>query len=271
MISQLKTAARFLESRFGEAPEVGVVLGSGLSAFTETLHNTASISTQEIPGGVISTVQGHSGKLVVGKVSKNSAKSVAVLAGRIHGYEGNSPHQVVHNLRAMRLWGIKKFILTNATGSTKKTFKPGSLVLISDHINFTCQSPLTGKELFEGERFPDMSDAYSKAWRKAAKAVAQRLKIKIQEGVYGGVLGPSFETPAEIKMFAQWGASIVGMSTVWETIALKQMGAEILGISCVTNFGTGVTNKPLSHREVLETTKKSQKTFNLFVSELLQK
>lgn len=265
-LKELKTAAEFLKSRFGDAPSVAVVLGSGLSSFADTLSNSKSIETKEIPGGVGSSVIGHSGKLIVGKQGE---VSVAVLAGRVHGYEGHSPSKVVFNLRALKIWGVKKFIITNATGSTSKAYKPGSLVFIKDHINFTGQNPLTGKELFGGERFPDMSNAYSKDWLKKSAAIARKLKITTKVGVYGGVTGPSFETASEIKMFAKWGIHMVGMSTVWEVIALKQMGAEILGLSCITNFGTGVSAKALSHTEVIEETKKAQTKFNRLMGALI--
>lgn len=265
---QVSTAAQFLNGRFGLAPKVALVLGSGMSAYADTLQNHESISTEEIPGGVTSSVLGHSGKFVVGSAGSTR---VAVLAGRVHGYEGHSPSRVVFNLRALKVWGVQKFILTNAAGSTSKAFKPGSLVLLKDHINFTCQSPLVGKELFGGARFPDMSDAYSRDWRKKVLAVAKKVKVPLKEGVYAGVLGPSFETAAEIKMFAKWGATMVGMSTVWEAIALHQMGAEILGMSCITNFGTGVTSKPLGHLEVIEETKRVQSKFNALMTAILEK
>lgn len=267
-LTEIQKAAQFLQNRFGKAPSVGVVLGSGLSPFAETLSNAKSMPTSELPGGVASTVTGHDGRLVCGKIGRTS---VLVVAGRIHGYEGHSPAVVVHYLRALRLWGVKKFLITNAAGSTKKSLKPGSLVLLKDHINFTGQNPLTGTELFGGDRFPDMSDAYSKAWRKYAVKVARKFEIPIREGVYAAVPGPNYETAAEIKMFSKLGADLVGMSTVWEVIALKQMKTEILGLSCVTNFGTGVSSEPLTHAEVIDTTKKAQGLFNRFVGALLQK
>jgi purine-nucleoside phosphorylase len=261
---QLELAVEFLKHTFGTAPTTALVLGSGLSGFLSQLSTGShSVSTSDVPGANSSSVLGHAGKLAVGKLqdSKLGTKSVAILAGRIHGYEGHSPQQVVHILRALRKWGVKRFILTNATGSTQRTYRPGNLVLISDHINFTGLTPLRGAELFGGTRFPDMTDAYSKEWRKKARSIAKKLRIPIKEGVYIGVNGPSFETAAEIKMFAKWGAHICGMSTVWETIALRQMGAEVLGLSCVTNFGTGVSNKVLSHEEVLVATEKIQNSF----------
>lgn len=267
LISLLPKTKDFLKSQFGSAPEIAIVLGSGLSPFASEFKNSKSISSAELPGSVASTVKGHKGELVLGELGKTK---VLAVAGRLHGYEGHSPTQVVHNLRALRIWGVKKFILTNAAGSTSKSYPPGSLVLIKDHINFTGRTPLTGLELFGGDRFPDMSEVYSLAWRKKALSIAKKQKLSLQQGVYLKVNGPNYETPSEVKMFGRWGAQLVGMSTVWEAIALKQMGAELLGISCVTNFGTGVTKQPLSHQEVIETTKSVQKTFNRFVSSLMQ-
>ena len=267
LLQKLPQAQSFLNSHFGKAPEIAIVLGSGLSAFAQELKNSKSIPSHELPGAVPSSVKGHKGELVMGELGKTKALAVA---GRVHGFEGYSPTQVVHTLRALRMWGVKKFILTNAAGSTSKAYRPGNLVLLKDHINFTGRNPLTGLELFNGDRFPDMSDVYSIALRKKARVIAKNQKVAIKEGVYVKVNGPNYETAAEIRMFAKWGAQLVGMSTVWEAIALKQMGAELLGISCVTNFGTGVTKQPLDHQEVIETTKAVQKTFNRFVSALMQ-
>ncbi len=266
-IQKLNTAVQYLQQNFGKAPQTALVLGSGLSGFADRLESAENIRSQDIPGAVHSTVVGHSGKLVVGKI-KNSR--VAVLAGRVHGYEGHSPHQVVHNLRALRLWGVQRFILTNAAGSTHTAFRPGDLVLLKDHLNCTGQNPLIGLELFSGARFPDMSDAYSKEWRARALKIAKKLRISLKQGVYAGLMGPTYETAAEVKMFRKWGADLVGMSTVWECIAVHQMEAKVLGISVVTNLGTGVSKNPLSHQEVLETTQKVQKKFNVLVENLLE-
>lgn len=267
MENKIKVAAEFLRANFGEAPKVAAVLGSGLSAYAEQLSQTKKLLSSTVPGGAPSTVQGHSGSVVVG----NSGKTrVALLAGRVHGFEGHSPTQVVHLVRAFRHWGVEKFILTNAAGSTSKHDKPGSLVLLRDIINFTGLSPLTGTELYDGPRFPDMSDLFSKRWRKEILKSAKKAKLSLREGVYAGVNGPSYETAAEIRMLNKWGADVVGMSTVWEAIALKQMGAEVVGISCVTNFGTGVTSQALDHSEVIDTTQKSAKNFTKLLNAIFQ-
>lgn len=263
----LKDAAQVLKRIFGDAPKVAVVLGSGLSKFGDDLKESHSINFTDLPGGKSSGIEGHSGKIVVGKIGE-----VSVLAqmGRIHGYEGHSPTEVVHLVRAYKLWGVENFILTNAAGSTTKALKPGRLVLISDHLNFTGANPLTGKELFGAERFPDMSEVYNKAWRKLAQKAGKKAGLKLREGVYVGLNGPNYETPAEIRMFQKLGGDLVGMSTVWEAIALRQMGSKILGISCVTNLAAGVSKKNLSHEEVLDTTKKAAGKFREFLKSLIE-
>ncbi len=269
MMEKVENAANFLQNRFGEAPTTVVILGSGLSGFANTLSSWEAVTTGEIPGAAKSTVVGHDGRVVIGEL-KNGNR-VGVLAGRVHGYEGHAPNQVVLLPRALRHWGVENFIITNAAGSTRTTFKPATLAIIKDQINLTGQNPLTGTELYGGPRFPDMTDLYNLSMRKIAKGVAAKLNISMKEGVYTGLMGPTYETAAEIKMFAKLGADLVGMSTVWESIAVHQMGAKVLGISCVTNFGTGISKHPLSHQEVLESTEKVQKTFNRFMTELLQK
>lgn len=268
----IQSTARFLKENFGEAPQVLVVLGSGLSPFVDILDSAKKIHTSGIPGVPASTVQGHAGILAIGslKLEKgSSSRQVGILAGRVHGYEGHHPSRVVFLLRALRVWGVKKFILTNAAGSTSRNFKPGSMVLLRDHLNFTGQNPLIGTELFEGPRFQDVSNLYAKDWRKKIIKIARSLRIPLKEGVYAGVLGPNFETAAEIKMFARLGATMVGMSTVWEALALHQMGAVVAGLSCITNFGTGVSNSSLNHQEVIEETQKIQRQFNKLMGRLL--
>lgn len=257
MQQEFETGLRFLKAEFGTAPEVALVLGSGLSDFVDRLEAAKSVARERIPGAAASSVVGHRGAFSVGSFS---GERLCVVAGRLHGYEGHTPNEVVALLRLLRMWGVKDFILTNAAGSTHRLFKPGTLSLIADHLNLTGQNPLTGKELFGGPRFPDLSDAYSHRWRKEILKVARKPKHKslqklLKVGVYAGVAGPNFETAAEIKMLKRLGADLVGMSTVWETIALHQMGARVLGISLVTNLGTGISGNALTHEEVLEMTK----------------
>lgn len=271
MISQYfekaKEAAAYLKNELGQAPKTAVILGSGLSAFAEELAEKKFLSTSSVPHGLPSTVAGHSGKIFSGKIGK---ASVAVLAGRVHGFEGHSPQQVVHIPRAMRLWGVERFVITNAVGSMNPKLKPGSLAFIKDQINFTLQSPLTGLETYGGDRFPDQSNLFDRDWRKKALGVAKKLKMPLKESIYVGVPGPAYETAAEIRMYRKMGGEIVGMSTVWETSALHQMAAKILGLSCVTNLCTGVSKNPLSHQEVIETTAKAGKSFTNLVKAILE-
>jgi len=266
-LARIHEAKRFFEATLPRAPELTIVLGSGLSGFSKEISDSKIIPFSEVPGGVASSVVGHDGRIVYGTIK---GKTVMALAGRIHGFEGHSPHEVAHMVRSIRSWGCRRFIVTNATGSTSLKFKPGQLVLITDHINFTWRNPLTGTELFGGDRFPDVSDLYTKDWRKKVLALAKKLKINLKEGVYGGVPGPYYETAAEIKMYRKLGADICGMSTVWEVLALAQMKAEVLGISCVTNLCTGVSKQTLNHEEVLENSKKAQTSFNKLVKAIIE-
>jgi purine-nucleoside phosphorylase len=260
-------AAKSLQKIFGPSPDVAVILGSGLSGFIEDLKNQHLLPFKDVPGGLSSSVQGHSGKFVLGHLGN---KRVLALSGRIHGYEGHSPHDVVHLARATRLWGVDKFIITNASGSTHRGMKPGTIALMKDQINFTGKSPLTGPDLFGGERFPDGSDLFSKSWRLRAKRALKSKKVNLKEAVYIGVNGPAYETAAEIKAFKLWGADIVGMSTVWETLALSQMKTQILGLSCICNYGTGILNRPLTHQEVLEVGQRAQSGFRKIVKTVIE-
>ncbi len=251
----IRETATALQSAFGKAPQLAAVLGSGFSVFADSLVARKKVKTTDIVASLQSSVPGHRGELFLSEVE---SRKLLLVSGRVHGYEGHGPDRVVHLLRALKLWGIHHFILTNASGSTRLSFKPGDLALIKDHINFTGRNPLTGAELFSGPRFPDMGDAYSKQWRLSTLKLARARKLRLKQGVYMGVNGPSFETPAEIKAFAKLGADFVGMSTVWETIALRQMGASVLGLSCITNYGCGLTSRPLSHSDVLEVSERSK-------------
>jgi purine-nucleoside phosphorylase len=242
-------AARFFESKNIVWPKVAVVLGSGLGAFADTLENPSVIPYSDIPGWPQSTAVGHAGKLIVGTLD---GLPVAALAGRAHLYEGYTAEQAVFGIRALHKLGVKSVLLTNAAGGVNPAFGPGQLVLISDHINLLGQNPLTGpNDDTLGPRFPDMSEAYSKSYRDAARAAGKAMGLDLQEGVYAALPGPSYETPAEIRYLRAIGADLVGMSTVPETIAANHMGMKVLGISCVTNFAAGVTDQKLDHKEVL--------------------
>lgn len=244
-------AAELVLSRTELRPRIAIVLGSGLGAFAEQLEDKTAIPFAEIPNFPRSTVPGHSGKLVVGKVG---GVPVAVMQGRVHAYEGYSPEQVVFPVRVLGRMGVTQLVLTNAAGGINEGLKRGQLVLISDHINLSGRNPIAGpNDERWGPRFFDMSEAYSARQRELAHEAARAMEFRLDEGVYLSVLGPSFETPAEIRGFRGLGADLVGMSTVQETIAARQMGIEVLGISCVTNLAAGIQKEPLSHEEVMET------------------
>jgi purine-nucleoside phosphorylase len=254
MLSQFEkvsAAVEFIRARAEVAPSIGIVLGSGLGLFAEKVSDAAIIPFSEVPHFPQSTVPGHSGRLVLGTLH---GVSVAVTQGRVHGYEGYSPEEVAFPVRVLGGLGIRTLVVTNAAGGIRTDLKQGDLVLISDHINFTQRNPIAGQhdERF-GARFFDMSEAYAKRLRGLAAATARKQGMDLPEGVYLCVLGPSFETPAEIRAFRALGADLVGMSTVQEVIAARQMGIEVLGISCVTNMAAGIQCEPLSHEEVIET------------------
>ena len=232
-------------------PRIAIVLGSGLGAFAEQLQNASAIPFSGIPHFPQSTVVGHSGRLVVGSFGN---VPLAVMQGRVHAYEGYTAEEVTFPIRVLARMGVSQLILTNAAGGINPAFRQGQLVLIADHINLTGRNPIAGPhdDRF-GARFFDMSEAYSARLRRLAHQAGHALDLRLDEGVYCSVLGPSFETPAEIRAFTTLGADLIGMSTVQETIAARQMGMEVLGISCVTNLAAGIQEEPLSHEEVLET------------------
>lgn len=230
---------------------VGIVLGSGLGAFAETLEGAFETPYDAIAGWPPSTAAGHAGKLITGRVA---GREVVVLSGRAHLYEGYTAQQTVFGIRELQRRGIRSIVITNASGGISLDYKPGDLVLISDHINLMGANPLTGRnDATLGPRFPDMSDAYCAEYRALAKQVGDVLGIKLKEGVYAGLLGPSYETPAEIQFLRIIGADLVGMSTVPEVIAANHAGMKVLAISCVTNMAAGMIPQKLMHEEVMET------------------
>ncbi len=240
-----------IQRRTDLIPTVGVVLGSGLGAFADELTDRIEIPYEDIPGWPRSTAVGHAGHLVLGKINHTV---VAVQAGRAHFYEGYDIGQVTFGVRVLGKLGIKSLILTNAAGGINLEYTQGALVLINDHINLQGQNPLIGpNDDSLGPRFPDMSDAYSKDYRALAKHVAREMGSSFSEGVYAGLLGPNYETPAEIRYLRAIGADLVGMSTVPEVIVARHMGVKCLAISCVTNMAAGILNQEINHQEVLET------------------
>jgi len=263
-LARLEEAAKAIREL--GSPKVAVILGSGLSGIL-SLENERKKSFTEIPGFPRPTVEGHVGEVAVGKLG---GKEVLVQRGRIHYYEGYDLSDVVFPVRAYALAGVKILIVTNAAGGIRYGFFPGDLVLISDHINSLGLNPLRGPNLERlGPRFPDMSQAYDPGLRRLAREVAAELGITVKEGVYVMAPGPSYETPAEIRAFRVLGADLVGMSTVPEVIAARHAGMRVLGISVVTNFAAGVSEKPLSHEEVLQVTKEKAAELGRLLSNLI--
>jgi purine-nucleoside phosphorylase len=262
-------AVAYIRDVTGREPHVAVVLGSGLGAFADELADPISIPYSEIPGWPVSTAVGHSGKLVFGKLGK---LDVAVMAGRTHLYEGYTPAQVTYGVRILHRLGARSMVFTNAAGGINLSYRQGALVLISDHINLQGSNPLIGhNDDSEGPRFPDMSEAYSTAYRAKAHQVAQQLKIQMDEGVYAALTGPSYETPAEIRYLRAIGADLVGMSTVPEVIVANYLGMQVLAISCVTNMAAGILPQKLDHKEVMETGYRVRDTLIRFLKALLPK
>jgi purine-nucleoside phosphorylase len=251
IFEKAEEAAAAIRERIAVKPRVAIVLGSGLGSFAERIEQPVAIPYPEIPYFPRPTVEGHSGRLVVGSVGKTP---VAVMQGRVHAYEGYTPEEVTFPVRVLGRLGITTLVVTNAAGGVRLDLKQGQLVLLSDHINFTGRNPVAGpNDERLGPRFFDMTDAYSKRLRLLAHSAAE-----IAEGVYLCVPGPSFETPAEIRTFRGWGADLVGMSTVHEVIVARHMGIEVLGISCVTNMAAGILDQPINHQEVMETGARAQ-------------
>ncbi len=248
-------------------PKVGIVLGSGLGSALDAMKIAVAIPYADIPGFLPSTVAGHAGRLLVGTLA---GVEVVVMQGRIHLYEGHPARDVVLPTRVLIALGANKLVITNAAGGANPALLPGDLMLIKDHLNLTGTSPLLGpNEAALGPRFPDMTEAYDRGFRALAEAKAAARGWSLREGVYAGLLGPSYETPAEIRMLHGMGADAVGMSTVLEVIAARHRGARVLGISCISNKGAGLSAHPLSHDEVETTAKSIQARLFTLVSDVL--
>ena len=257
IFDRAQTAAHFIRQHYTTPIDVAVVLGSGLGLFAETLRDAVTLPYEQIPEFARSTVEGHSGRLVIGQLPHADRPiTVCAMQGRFHYYEGYALEDVTLPVRTFGALGIKKLILTNAAGGVNPAFKQGSLMLISDHINLMLNSPLRGKHDERlGARFPDMTEVYSKTWRQAARECAASMNLPLNEGVYLALQGPNYETPAEVRMARLLGGDAVGMSTVPEAIVAKQMGLEILGISLITNAAAGINDEPINHAEVMGTGK----------------
>jgi purine-nucleoside phosphorylase len=267
--ASVQQAVESLRSRIGEAPDVAIVLGSGLGDFASGLQDKTTIPYAEVPHWPPSAVVGHAGTLVVGAVA---GRRVAALAGRAHFYEGHSLQTAAFPTRVLGVLGVRTLILTNAAGGINVAFKPGTLMVIDDHINLMGSSPLVGPndDRF-GPRFPDMTEAYSRRLRDIAFEAARGRGMGLAHGVYAAMHGPSYETPAEIRFLRAIGADAVGMSTVPETIAGRHMGMEILGISCITNPAAGVLPQPLVHDEVMAVARRVRAEFSALLEAIIER
>ena len=266
--AKLTKARDYLMERVRILPELGVILGSGLGAFADLVRDKQVIRYKDIPHFPTSTVEGHAGQLVFGQVE---GRTVVVMQGRFHYYEGYSMHEVTFPIRVMQVLGVTGLIVTNAAGGINPDFHPGDLILIKDHLNMMGDNPLRGGNLSTlGPRFPDLSDAYNRDWRQKALVIAKELGINPQEGVYAAMSGPNYESPAEIRFLRSVGADMVGMSTVPEVIVANHGGMRVLGISCVTNMAAGILDQKLSHVEVMETASRIEKQFVHFVQALVK-
>ncbi|MHB8075072.1 purine-nucleoside phosphorylase [Desulfosporosinus fructosivorans] len=265
---KLAEARGYLMDNVKVLPELGVILGSGLGAFADLVEEQVVIPYKDIPHFPISTVEGHAGQLVFGKVQ---GRKVVVMQGRFHYYEGYTMQEVTFPIRVMQVLGVTGLIVTNAAGGINSSFSGGDLVLIKDHLNLMGDNPLRGANLSNlGPRFPDLSEAYNRKWREKALVIAKELGINPQEGVYVAVSGPNYETPSEIQYLRTIGADMVGMSTVPEVIVANHGGMRVLGISCVTNMAAGILGQKLSHVEVMETAERVEKQFVQFVQSLVK-
>jgi purine-nucleoside phosphorylase len=250
LLQKINAAASFIQSSCSEQPLIGVVLGSGLGGFTEEMIVEHSINYSDIPHFPVSTVEGHSGKMLIGRMA---GKLIVVFSGRFHFYEGYTTSEVVFPIRVMQKMGIKHLLISNAAGGTNTGFKVGDLMVIKDHISFAIVNPLIGKNIDElGIRFPDMSEPYSKKLIEKAHQIAKNEGFELKEGVYFGVTGPSFETRAEYKLIHQLGADAVGMSTVQEVITAVHAGMQIFAISVITDIGIREEENTISHKDVLD-------------------
>ena len=268
-LKRLQTACDYIKTRLPGKPELGMVLGSGLGALAVDISNAMEFDYKDIPEFPVSTVKGHAGKLIYGELS---GKKVLAMKGRFHYYEGYDMQTAAFGIRVMKLLGVENVIITNAAGGINESFTEGCLMLITDHIGFTGPSPLRGANIEEfGPRFPDMSEVYSKKLIRVAEACAVETGLPIEKGVYCFAQGPQYETPAEIRAMRIIGADAVGMSTVPEAVAANHAGMNVLGISCITNMAAGMLDKPLSHKEVMETTERVRDQFIKYVKTIVRK
>jgi len=269
MIESINQAVEFIDAKMKFKPDIALILGSGLGVLAEEISDKKVLKYEDIPNFPVSTVEGHAGQFVFGNLE---GKKVVAMQGRFHFYEGYSMQEIALPIRVMYKMGARKLIVTNAAGGINRNFKPGNFMIIQDHINLMGDNPLKGENIKEfGPRFPDMSEVYNKSLRELAENVALENKINTVKGVYCGLSGPSYETPAEIRYLRNSGGDAVGMSTVPETITANHMGMDILGISCITNMAAGVLPKPLDHKEVMEIAEKVKPKFSKLIRGILKK
>lgn len=267
MVKEINEAVAFIQSKYNTTPVIGIVLGSGLGSFADEITIECEIEYSDIPHFPVSTVEGHSGKLIFGNLS---GKKVVAMAGRFHYYEGYTTKEVVFPIRVLKFLGIKTLLISNAAGGINSTFKVGDLMIIKDHISMLTINPLLGKNIDEfGERFPDMSEPYKNYLIEKAKKIALQNKFEIKEGVYVGVTGPTFETRAEYKMLNILGGDAVGMSTVQEVIAAVQMGLPVFAISVITDIGIREEENTITHEEVLQAAKDAEPKLTLIFKQLI--
>jgi purine-nucleoside phosphorylase len=269
MNDKLAAALKYIKTQNNSTPKIGIVLGSGLGVFVDEIKNKKIIPYNDIPHFQKTTVEGHAGQLIFGTIK---GVEVAVMQGRLHYYEGLSMDEVVFPVRLLGLLGIKNLILTNAAGGVNLNYKPGDLVLITDHINLMGTNPLLGPNNNEmGPRFPDMSHAYNPKLNEIIKDISKNLGYHLNEGVYAGVSGPTYETPSEIKMIRILGGDMVGMSTVPETIAANHMGLKVCAISCITNMGAGIIDQTLKHEDIKDEALKAMSMFSALINNTIEK
>lgn len=268
MYDRVMETVKYLEEKVNYRPKIAVVLGSGLGDMVDKIEDKVEVPYEEIPNFPVSTVAGHAGKLVFGKIG---GVEVLAMKGRFHFYEGYDMKRVTYPMYVFKKFGIEKLIVSNAAGGADKTFDPGTLMIIKDHINFFGTNPLIGPndERF-GVRFPDLTEAYNLEMIGKAKEIAEKLEIEYREGVYMGFTGPTYETGAEVKMAMGLGANAVGMSTVPETIVANYLGMKVLGISCITNMATGIAVKAHSHEDVVDVAKRTGERFCTWVEEIIK-
>lgn len=268
LMEKINETIAYIKDKTTLKPTIGLILGSGLGSFAEQLEDTCVIPYSEIPHFVHSTAPGHNGKLVIGRI-KNQV--ICCMQGRFHYYEGYSMQEITYPIRVMKILGIEKLLITNACGALNPTFVPGDLMIVTDHINFMGNNPLIGQneETF-GPRFPDMTHAYDLTIRNIIKNTAKEIDLCIKEGIYISYSGPSFETPAEIKLFQNFGGSVVGMSTVPEVIVANHSNIKVAAISCITNLAAGILDIPLTENEVFEVAQKTGPIFVKLVTKIIE-